>query len=131
MTDSFPLTTTKIDPDTHYWTPQVQRAFLEALAVEGSVRRACQTAGKSWRTAYALRMQGRGAAFALGWDGAVLIARARLAPLAASLHLEVRTRTRPAAFLQSLVRREPASVTAFGHPGLARHVAISRHLAAW
>ena len=79
MTDSFPLTTTKIDPDTHYWTPQVQRAFLEALAVEGSVRRACQTAGKSWRTAYALRMQGRGAAFALGWDGAVLIARARLA----------------------------------------------------
>ena len=80
MTDSFPLTTTTIiDPDTHYWTPQVQRAFLEALAVEGSVRRACQTAGKSWRTAYALRMQGRGAAFALGWDGAVLIARARLA----------------------------------------------------
>jgi hypothetical protein len=79
MTDSFPLTTTIIDPDTPHWTPQVQRAFLEALAVEGSVRGACRVAGKSWRTAYALRMQGRGAAFALGWDGAVLIARARLA----------------------------------------------------
>jgi hypothetical protein len=79
MSDSFPLTTTIIDPDTHHWTPQVQRAFLEALAVEGSVRGACRSAGKSWRTAYALRMQGRGAAFALGWDGAVLIARARLA----------------------------------------------------
>ena len=50
------------------------------------------------------------------------IARAKLAPLAASLHLEVRTRTRPAALLQSLVRRQPASVTAFGHAGLARHV---------
>lgn len=49
-------------------------------------------------------------------------ARARLAPLAASLHLEVRTRSRPAALLQSLVRREPASVTAFGHMSLARHV---------
>jgi polysaccharide biosynthesis protein PslH len=49
-------------------------------------------------------------------------ARARLSPLAASLHLEVRTRTRPAALLQSLVRREPASVTAFGHAGLARHI---------
>jgi hypothetical protein len=79
MTDSFPLTTTIIDPDTHHWTPQVQRAFLEALAVEGSVRGACRVAGKSWRTAYAMRMQTRGAAFALGWDGAVLIARARLA----------------------------------------------------
>jgi hypothetical protein len=79
MTDSFPLTTTIIEPDTHHWTPQIQRAFLEALAVEGSVRGACRIAGKSWRTAYALRMQGRGAAFALGWDAAVLIARARLA----------------------------------------------------
>lgn len=49
-------------------------------------------------------------------------ARAKLAPLAASLHLEVRTRSRPAALLQSLVRREPASITAFGHAGLARHV---------
>jgi hypothetical protein len=79
MTDSFPLTTTIVDPDTRHWTPQVQRAFLEALAVEGSVRGACRVAGKSWRTAYTLRMQARGAAFALGWDGAVLIARARLA----------------------------------------------------
>lgn len=50
------------------------------------------------------------------------IARAKLAPLAASLHLEVRTRSRPAALLQSLVRREPASVSAFGHAGLAQHV---------
>ena len=49
-------------------------------------------------------------------------ARGKLAPLTASLHLAVRTRSRPAALLQSLVRREPASVTAFGHAGLARHV---------
>jgi hypothetical protein len=78
QTEAFPLTTTTIDPDAHHWTPQVQRAFLEALAVEGSIRGACRIAGKSWRTAYALRMQRRGEAFALGWDGAVLIARARL-----------------------------------------------------
>lgn len=50
------------------------------------------------------------------------IARAKLASLAASLLLEVRRRSRPAALLQSLVRREPASVTAFGNAGLARHV---------
>lgn len=49
-------------------------------------------------------------------------AHAKLAPLAASLHLAVRTRSRPAALLQSLARREPASVTAFGHAGLARHI---------
>ena len=50
------------------------------------------------------------------------IAHAKLAPLTASLCLEIRRRSRPAALLQSLVRREPASVTAFGHPGLARHI---------
>jgi polysaccharide biosynthesis protein PslH len=50
------------------------------------------------------------------------IARAKLGSLAASLHLEVRRRSRPAALLQSLVRRAPASVTAFGNAGLARHV---------
>ncbi len=56
------------------------------------------------------------------------VARAKLTPLAASLRVEVRRRSRPAALLQSLVRREPASVTAFGHDGLARHVGgLVRH----
>lgn len=55
-------------------------------------------------------------------------ARARLEPLCASLHLSVRTRSRAAAMLLALARREPASVAMFGHPGLARHVGgLLRH----
>jgi sugar transferase (PEP-CTERM/EpsH1 system associated) len=56
------------------------------------------------------------------------VARAKLAPLCASLHLSIRRRTRPAALLQSLAMREPASVRAFGNSGLRAHVAgLLRH----
>jgi polysaccharide biosynthesis protein PslH len=49
-------------------------------------------------------------------------ARAKLAPLCASLFLCVRGRTRPAAMLDALMRGEPASVAMFRDAGLARHV---------
>lgn len=55
-------------------------------------------------------------------------ARAKLEPLCASLHLSMRRRSRPAAMLLALARRQPASVTMFGNPELARHVGgLIRH----
>ena len=60
------------------WTPLRQRRFLEVLANTGVVRAACEATDLSARSAYNLRMRGDGAAFRLGWDGALLIARARL-----------------------------------------------------
>jgi hypothetical protein len=58
------------------WTPACQRAFLEELACSGSVRAACAHVAKSPRAAYGLRFRRDGAALALGWDAAILIARA-------------------------------------------------------
>jgi hypothetical protein len=57
------------------WTPQCQRAFLEALAYGGSVMRAAKEVNKSARSAYDLRFRRDGAAFALGWDAAILVSR--------------------------------------------------------
>jgi hypothetical protein len=57
------------------WTPKCQRAFLEALAFGGSVLRAAKHVGKSPRSAYNLRFRRDGAAFALGWDAAILVSR--------------------------------------------------------
>jgi polysaccharide biosynthesis protein PslH len=56
------------------------------------------------------------------------VARDKLAPLCASLHLSIRHRSRVAAVLQSIVTRQPASVCAFGSPALAAHVGgLIRH----
>ena len=60
------------------WTHARQRLFLEALAQSGIVTRACVAVDISPRAAYTLRMRSDGVAFRLGWDGAVLIARARI-----------------------------------------------------
>ena len=70
-----------LDPDMteirndYRWTPQCQRAFLEALAFGGSVLRAAKIVCKSPRSAYNLRFRREGAAFALGWDAAILVSR--------------------------------------------------------
>ena len=61
------------------WSPARQRHFLETLAATGIIRSACDAAQISTRAAYALRIRRDGAAFRLGWDAAILIARARLA----------------------------------------------------
>jgi hypothetical protein len=57
------------------WTPQCQRAFLEALCCTGSVMRAAKEVSKSARSAYDLRFRRDGAAFRLGWDAAILVSR--------------------------------------------------------
>lgn len=61
------------------WSPTLQRAFLETLAATGVVTQACEAIGITPRSAYNLRIHREGAAFRLGWDAAILIARARLA----------------------------------------------------
>lgn len=61
------------------WTAARQRLFLETLAATGIIRLACDAVHISHRSAYNLRIRRDGAAFRLGWDAAILIARARLA----------------------------------------------------
>jgi hypothetical protein len=72
-----PINPAPSNPD-YRWTPATQVSFLTAFAETGSVRQACEAAGKSRRAAYNLRFRRDGAAFRLGWDAAVLIARATL-----------------------------------------------------
>jgi hypothetical protein len=61
------------------WTPDRIRAFLNALAETGVVADACQAAGMSRQSAYALRNRAAGRPFLLAWRGALLLARRRLA----------------------------------------------------
>jgi polysaccharide biosynthesis protein PslH len=55
-------------------------------------------------------------------DADAAIAREKLAPLCASLSLDVRTVSRPAALARSMVRGTPASVEAFASPMLQQAV---------
>ena len=61
------------------WTSARQVAFLDTLAATGMVRHAAKAAGMSHEAAYNLRHRAGGAAFRIGWDAALLMARARLA----------------------------------------------------
>ena len=56
------------------WTADRQRKFLCALAETGSVSIACTAAGITARSAYRLRADPRGAAFAAAWHRALYIA---------------------------------------------------------
>ena len=57
------------------WTPARQRRFLETLAATGVIMLACESVRITARSAYNLRIRHDGAAFRLGWDAAILIAR--------------------------------------------------------
>jgi hypothetical protein len=59
------------------WTPFARRLFLEMLAETGRVTAACDAAGLTKQSAYALRA--RDPLFAAGWDAACEIARMLLA----------------------------------------------------
>jgi hypothetical protein len=61
------------------WTPERQRIFLDMLARTGVVADACRAAKISRDSAYAFRRRAAGAAFAIGWDAALLIARGAIA----------------------------------------------------
>ena len=60
------------------WTFARQATFLMTLSETGLVSEACKIAEMSVASAYALRREARGRAFALGWRAAHLLARDRL-----------------------------------------------------
>jgi len=66
-------------PRTDGWTAARQRSFLESLAEGHSVEAACRIVGMTHQSAYNFRRRAAGAAFALGWDAALLLARQKLA----------------------------------------------------
>ncbi|OZA93528.1 MAG: hypothetical protein B7X57_04710 [Erythrobacter sp. 34-65-8] len=53
------------------WKPQVQQAFIEALADTGSVRAACRRVGRSEHGAYQLRRHPEAAGFRAAWQAAL------------------------------------------------------------
>lgn len=78
------------------WTPDRQRRFLEALAEGHGVEAACRIVAMTHQSAYALRRRAAGAAFALGWQAAQLLARQKLADalLVRAIHGQRETLTR-------------------------------------
>ncbi|MDF7777420.1 hypothetical protein P1X14_19340 [Sphingomonas sp. AOB5] len=64
------------------WTADRQRRFLAGLAETGSISQACLSAGITARSAYRLRADPRGKAFAAAWDQALLVATNTLTVLA-------------------------------------------------
>ncbi|ARS27330.1 hypothetical protein [Sphingomonas sp. KC8] len=75
------------------WTPDRQRAFLEAVSEGHTVEAACRIVGLSVASAYALRRRASGAAFAIGWQAACLQARERLADILLSRAIDGQTET--------------------------------------
>jgi outer membrane biosynthesis protein TonB len=95
LEDTQPAATPRLRQDG--WTPERQRRFLESIAEGHTVEDACRIVGLSVASAYAFRRRAAGAGFALGWHGANLLARDRVADtlLARALHGQTETGTRP------------------------------------
>ena len=64
------------------WKPEVQRAFIEALAETGSVRAACRRVARADHGAYLLRRHPQAAAFRAAWDAALDIGMRRIEDVA-------------------------------------------------
>ncbi len=80
LTLSTPLAPVRPRPDG--WTPERQRAFLEALADLGCVRAAAQTVGMTPQSAYRLRRLPGAEAFAQAWESAIAHGIRRLTDVA-------------------------------------------------
>lgn len=64
------------------WKPEVQLAFIEALAETGSVRAACRRVGRADHGAYLLRRHPDAAEFRRAWDAALDIGLRRIEDVA-------------------------------------------------
>ncbi|BCA64108.1 hypothetical protein HMP09_3342 [Sphingomonas sp. HMP9] len=73
--DYAPATPARYTQRSDGWTPDRQRGFLERIAEGATVDEASTSVGLSPGAAYSLRRRAVGAAFALGWDAAKLVAR--------------------------------------------------------
>ncbi len=70
-TDDYDWLPVRRNPRSDGWSPDRQRNFIEALADRGSVMDAAQQVGMSASSAYRLRRQPGGEAFAAAWDAAI------------------------------------------------------------
>ncbi|UAK24669.1 hypothetical protein [Sphingomonas nostoxanthinifaciens] len=70
------------------WTAERRRSFIALVAEGATVEAACARVGLSVASAYALRRRAGGAAFAMGWAAACLLARERLADVLMSRALD-------------------------------------------
>ncbi|WP_374944480.1 hypothetical protein [Sphingomonas sp.] len=70
------------------WTPDVQRAFIEALADTGLVSAACEAVDMSVASAYRLRRAAGSGGFRSAWDDATAHAAARLTDVAFTRAIE-------------------------------------------
>ena len=95
LVDKGPLPVRSVRADG--WTPARQKLFLQLMAEGHTITHACAAVGMSVTSAYVLRRSARGAAFALGWQAAVLLARDHLADrlLERAVHGTCETITRP------------------------------------
>lgn len=64
------------------WKPEVQRAFIEALAETGSVKSACRRVGRADHGAYLLRRHPDAEEFRKAWDAALDIGLRRIEDVA-------------------------------------------------
>ena len=97
------------------WTPDRQRTFVEGIAGGDTVEQACRRVGLAVSSAYALRRRANGAAFALAWDGARLLAREALADTLLTRALEGQEET--------ITRADGSTVTRYRHDNrLAQHM---------
>ncbi len=64
------------------WKPEVQRAFIEALAETGSVAAACRRVGRSDHGAYLIRRHPEGKSFAKAWEAALALGVQKLEDIA-------------------------------------------------
>ncbi|WP_375270974.1 hypothetical protein [Sphingomonas sp.] len=97
------------------WTPDRQRSFVEAIAGGDTVEQACRRVALTVSSAYALRRRTNGAAFALAWDGARLLAREALADTLLTRALEGQEET--------ITRADGSTVTRYRHDNrLATHM---------
>jgi hypothetical protein len=87
--DSFPLSTDDIDAPVFTpvrmlrnrhdgWSAAMQRRFIKALTVTGSVGAAAKMVQMSRKSAYLLRRRGDAESFAEAWDIAIMMGRARM-----------------------------------------------------
>jgi hypothetical protein len=64
------------------WKPEVQRAFIEALAETGSVEAACRRVNRSDNGAYLLRRHPEAAEFRKAWEAALALGMQRIEDVA-------------------------------------------------
>ena len=96
------------------WTVERQRAFCEMLAECGYVERAAAFVGMTRQGAYAFKLSTSGRAFALAWDAALLLARARMIDDAYELAFEgsVERIYRDGKLIQEKRKRDPKMLLA-------------------